>query len=86
MLPAMYEQFSGAWALIESGAQALIDRFGEDAYLEARLRSHESPKQLLATTFRGIERRSRTRLEGESGTATRTAKIAAKRYRPRRLS
>ena len=83
MLPAIYQQFSGAWTLIESGAQALIDRFGEDAYLEARPQSHKSPKQLMATTFRGIERRSGTRVEAERGNATRTTKIAAKRRRPR---
>ena len=46
----MNEEYSGGWVLIESGAHALIDRRSEDAYLEARLPSHESPKQLMATT------------------------------------
>lgn len=31
----------GAQTLIESGATALIERFGDVAYLEARLRQHD---------------------------------------------
>ncbi len=30
-------------ALIEADAKALIDRFGEQAYSEARFRQHEAP-------------------------------------------
>jgi len=70
MRPAMNEEFSGARALIESGAQALFDRLGEDANLEARLRSHEAPKRLMAISCRGRGRAPRTRLEGESGNTT----------------
>jgi hypothetical protein len=62
----MNEEFSGAWTLIESGAQALIDRFGEEAYLETRLRSRESPKQLMATNWRGVGRGSSMGSQGES--------------------
>ncbi|TLG77815.1 hypothetical protein [Methylocystis sp. B8] len=31
-------------ALVESDAHALIERFGEDAYLEARLRQHNDER------------------------------------------
>lgn len=30
--------------LVESDARAMIERFGEDAYLEARLRQHDDVK------------------------------------------
>jgi len=36
-----------ARALIESDAQALIERFGEDAYLEARLRQHDTDAAII---------------------------------------
>ncbi|MBM3578209.1 MAG: hypothetical protein FJX40_11230 [Alphaproteobacteria bacterium] len=31
-------------ALVESDARALIERFGDDAYLEARLREHDEAR------------------------------------------
>ena len=47
----LWRQMSGwlrrrreARALVDSDAQALIERFGEDAYLEARLRQHDASR------------------------------------------
>jgi hypothetical protein len=39
-LKGWFRRRRDARALIESDAQALIERVGEDAYLEARLRQH----------------------------------------------